>query len=640
MNDSRKLFLTLTSITGLILMMEYLTTVSNTVVRYLPSLDVLNNKKFAYFFIEEGILFRAFFLFLFFVFAYGEVIKMSANNKKIKKLTYKLLFGSSTLLFGLAFVFIRDVEFLRNNMKILYPVFLFSCMFCIYYFVQAITMVSKKATEHKKLGAEKELVDDEDTLVIQGWNGNINIRNPYRGILVNGNAGSGKSASIAEQIIYQLVDKEYAGFIYDFKDFDLTNVVYSAYAEFKRNKVQLKIINFNEPSRSHRINPIHPRYIEDSIYLQEYITAIVQNLKKQWIKNMDFFADAGVAMLKGLTWFLKNREPEMCTIPHLFTLINEFSVEEIVEMVKQDKEASLIMKTITEAADKDAYEQVQGVASTIRNVTQQLISERVFWVLSGDDVDINLNRKDKPTLLCVVNYQPISEALAPVISLIATVSAKMMNEKGKQKSVLMTDEGPTLFIPNFEKYPNTGRSNKLITIYMGQDLSQMDKSYGKEVRQNIIGSLSNQFYGNANEVETIKYMVDLFGKEDREIENETHSVNKNTGGSRGNSSSVSINTQERNVIKSQDISALDRGEFLGKVVEAPTENTFFRIECKRLQDLGYKVDKKVPEFYMNDQKEPIGDKEMIANKLRIFKDIDDLKEKYITVVETEEITEE
>jgi type IV secretory pathway TraG/TraD family ATPase VirD4 len=61
--------------------------------------------------------------------------------------------------------------------------------------------------------------------------------------------------------------------------------------------------------------------------------------------------------------------------------------------------------------------------------------------------------------------------------------------------------------------PAIARSNKVATIYMAQDFSQMVFSYGKEAAEVIISNLNNQFYGRVGSLATAKHVSELFGKE-------------------------------------------------------------------------------------------------------------------------------
>jgi type IV secretory pathway TraG/TraD family ATPase VirD4 len=108
--------------------------------------------------------------------------------------------------------------------------------------------------------------------------------------------------------------------------------------------------------------------------------------------------------------------------------------------------------------------------STIQTAVAQLNTKDVFWILSKNDVDLNLNNPKNPTFLCLGNDSTLPQVYAPVISLIISVGMRQMN-KPQQKSVVLLDEAPTIYIPNIEQIPTTARSNKIATIFGVQDFS-------------------------------------------------------------------------------------------------------------------------------------------------------------------------
>ena len=70
---------------------------------------------------------------------------------------------------------------------------------------------------------------------------------------------------------------------------------------------------------------------------------------------------------------------------------------------------------------------------------------------------------------------------------------RQMNKPNQQKSVVLLDEAPTIYIPNIEQIPATARSNKIATIFGVQDFSQLVDNYGQDKAQIILANLGNQF---------------------------------------------------------------------------------------------------------------------------------------------------
>ena len=89
---------------------------------------------------------------------------------------------------------------------------------------------------------------------------------------------------------------------------------------------------------------------------------------------------------------------------------------------------------------------------------------------------------------------------------------RQMNKPNQQKSVVLLDEAPTIYIPNIEQIPATARSNKIATIFGVQDFSQLVDNYGQDKAQIILANLGNQFFGRVTNGKTAEMVKNLFKK--------------------------------------------------------------------------------------------------------------------------------
>ena len=333
--------------------------------------------------------------------------------------------------------------------------------------------------------------------------GKINLDNPFRGVYIQGGAGSGKSKSLFEPIIDQMVKKSYTGILYDFKSPELTRYVYAAAARYETD-VQHYFVNFREATKSHRINPLDPKYLTKTAYAFEFSKALINNLLPETVAKQDFWGRNAQSILAGLIWYMRNQHPKYCTLPHIISLLLHSDIEILLKKVNEDPVAGGMIVSLLQAIERGAEKQVAGVLSTLQNALSTLNTSDIFWILSGNDLDLNLNDPDSPKFLSIGNESSLSETYAPVISLIIAVSSKMMNMPNKQQSVIMLDEAPTIYIPNFEQIPATGRSNRIATIFGAQDISQINDKYGREKAQVIISNLGNQFYRSGDQLKLNK----------------------------------------------------------------------------------------------------------------------------------------
>ncbi|MBC3789186.1 type IV secretory system conjugative DNA transfer family protein [Spirosoma utsteinense] len=393
----------------------------------------------------------------------------------------------------------------------------------------------------------------------------IYLTKPERGVLILGGAGAGKSKSLIEPIIRQTIQQGRTGLLYDFKFPTLARV--AAYAwQHSGSGLGFYYVNFEDLTRSHRVNPLSPATMPTQSHADEYARAILYNLKPDAIKKGDFWTDSAHSYLTALIWFLREEHPDFCTLPHVMALAFQPTAD-VVALLSTNPETRGTIASLRESVQRKAEGQTAGVVSTLQTALRKINTKEIVWVLSGDDFDLNLNDPDAPKFVTLGNAPTLSNVFAPVIALLTTVALKQMNQQGKRPSALILDEAPTLFIPNLEQLPATGRSNEIATVFGAQDISQIEDMYGRSKKDALLSNLNNQFYGRVGHRETAQYISDLWGKEDvkqrTEGENESSRNYETTQGR-----SVSHSYTERSRIRIQDVLELQTGEFYGQLVDS------------------------------------------------------------------------
>ena len=148
--------------------------------------------------------------------------------------------------------------------------------------------------ENESFMQETELKENEYSVnlptkfVYQGreWNGWINVVNVFRASIVLGTPGSGKSYAVVNNYIKQQIEKSFAMYIYDYKFPDLSEIAYNHLLKHTQNykvKPEFYVINFDDPRRSHRCNPINPKFMADISDAYESAYTIMLNLNKTWV---------------------------------------------------------------------------------------------------------------------------------------------------------------------------------------------------------------------------------------------------------------------------------------------------------------------------------------------------------------------
>jgi type IV secretory pathway TraG/TraD family ATPase VirD4 len=413
----------------------------------------------------------------------------------------------------------------------------------------------------KEKPKEKEPDISPDLVRLQTTGKPLVIGNPFRGIFVVGAAGSGKSESIAVPLLSEFVRLGYSGVVYDFKFPTLANDVES-FLKAERSPVRHVYIDFNNPYQSMRVNPISPRYLLNTSYAREFAQAIIMNLMKEGIRKPDFWIRSATDLLTACIWYLKEEEPEKCDIPHVFAMVTGKDTE-LLDLLQKNPQTEQMTMSIYNAMERGADAQVSGVIGTLQSAIAQINTPELMYIFGGDDFSLDVNDPLNPVILTVGNFPTLAQTFAPLCSLVITVAIKLMNQPGKNRSFVMLDEAPTIFVPNLEILPNTGRSNKVATVLMCQDLAQLTDGYGKEKAEVLFAACNTHFYGRVSSSFTAERLSRQFGKEDRVYRTASQSQ---TGFYR--TTGVSESIQERDTLKPKEFLGFEAGKFAGIAVES------------------------------------------------------------------------
>ena len=410
-------------------------------------------------------------------------------------------------------------------------------------------------------------------------NGTLLLSNPFRGLFVVGSAGSGKSESIAVPLLQEFIKKNYCGVVYDFKFPTLANEIENISYD-KQSTLKRYFISFDTNYHSNKINPIAPEYLINTSYAREYAQAIISNLMRESIKKPDYWSRSATDILTACIWYLREVHPDKCDIPHLFALITS-NDKELLKLLQNNIITQQMTISIFSAMERGADSQVSGVIGTLQGAIAQINTPELMHVFSANEVPLKINDPLNPILLTIGNNPTLSSTFAPLCSLIITVATKMMNQPEKHHSFLMLDEAPTIYIPNLEVIPNTGRSNKISTVIMCQDLSQLTDGYGKEKADVLFSACNNHFYGRVSNSYTAETLSKQFGKENQTFTTKSIQNSKDFFGSHQTGSGMAQSIQEREIIKASEFLKFPVGYFTGLAVESNThtfKGKFLQVE--------------------------------------------------------------
>lgn len=506
---------------------------------------------------------------------------LGAKGKKEEKINHKKANG----LIGLGLLlFFGTAALFSLKTKEDYIAILYLCVCSIGYLlllsggILLSRIISEKLHSNDIFNTENETFPQEERLLENEYSVNlpahyflkdklrkswINIINPFRALLVLGSPGSGKSYFVIRHVITQHIKKGFTLFVYDFKFDDLSKITYNAYLKYKHLysiTPAFYVINFDDLSRSHRCNPLDPSAMLDSTDAAESARTILMGLNKEWIKRQgDFFVESPINFLTAIIWYLKKyNSGEFCTLPHVIELM-QVEYDDLFTVLRTEKEIEVLINPFVNAYINDAVEQLEGQIASAKIALARLSSPQLYYILSGNDFTLDINNPKEPKIVCMGNNPQKIQIYGAVISLYVNRLLKLVNTKGKQKSSLIFDEFPTVYLNNIDSLIATARSNKVATCLGIQDSSQLRKEYGRELADVIMNIVGNIISGQVSG-DTAKQLSERFGK----IMQDRQSISINSG-----DTSISRSKQLDNAIPASKIATLSSGDFVGIVADDP-----------------------------------------------------------------------
>ncbi|WP_199913384.1 type IV secretory system conjugative DNA transfer family protein [Flagellimonas amoyensis] len=348
------------------------------------------------------------------------------------------------------------------------------------------------------------------------------LGNIRRGISVMAAAGSGKTESVIYGFLEHFKKQGFSGVIHDYKDFEITEMAFQLWMD---QKLPFRIVSFGPIY--HRVNPIAPRYLPDEESVHEVSRVLLENLMEH--KDSDgnstsrFFKDAAEGLISGLIWRLKTDYPDFCTLPHLMALYQQLGIKSLIKFLRGN---------LTSRAMADAFisgvgseRQTAGVMSTLANAIKKISTRKIFMVLSADEIPLDINNSENPSVIALVNNPQKDASLSPVIATIIHTITKQMSIRQRMPSFMLLEEASTIRLLNMHRIPATLRSYDIVSVYVLQDKVQNDMMYGEKASKAILSNLSYQFFGKVNDPDTARYYERFFEL----VKMPTRSVSKSSG---------------------------------------------------------------------------------------------------------------
>ena len=570
----------------------------------------------------------------------GSRPKKSIELKPLQQIVIPLLTGLG-LFFGSIFLLIQESQttilYGLTSLDILYISSSFAGAILIHIALDNVSKQVKSGLMKDRFNIENESFDQEHKKAQNPYSINVpmqfyyqhktrkgwlNIINPFRGTLLIGTPGSGKTYSIIVPTIKQHLAKGLSMLVYDFKYPDLANVAYHHYRkQLKKGMLanfNFHVINLDQLEKSRRINPLKAEYIKSMASATETAEALIEALRKSDKRRGadQFFSQSAINFLAAIIYYFSRYENgKYSTLAHVMAFTNH-SYEEIFDTLHQAPELQSLLAPFQSAYEKRAFDQLEGQIGTLRINLSRLATKETYWIFSGDDFPLAISKSENPAVLVIANDPETQSINSACYSVVLNRLIRQLNQKGNLPCSMVIDEVPTVYIHKIENLLATARSNKVSILLGLQELPQFRQQYGREVAETICSVAANVLSGAVRHKDTLMWLEKLFGKV-RQVRNGI-SVDRHR-------TSISMNEYMDFLIPASKIANLKTGELVGHVAAESEQQNYSSntYHCKVMINQGaIKREEKhyldTPDYYdFGEKKEEI----LEANMLRIAREV-------------------
>lgn len=451
----------------------------------------------------------------------------------------------------------------------------------------------------------------------RGW---LNISAPFRALLVMGTPGSGKTYGVIHQVIRQHIEKGFSMYVYDYKYPSLTMVTYNAMTRHRRKlPVGIKFynINFDNPRKSHRCNPLHISYLHRSDTAIESARMIMMNLNRNWItKQGDFFVESPINYVAALIWFLRTYDKgQYCSFPHLVELITR-NYRELLPILMERPEIVSLTASFASAYQGGAVDQLEGTMSSAQIALARLASPALYWTMSGNDFSLDINNPKEPKILCLGNNQELENTYGAALGLYNYRILTLLNRPNQHRSSVVIDELPTIYFKGLSRLISTARSNEVAVTIGMQDYSQLEEDYGRVQAETIKNTCGNIVSGQVFD-KTAESMQNRLGK----IVQRKDSINIQS-----EDTTHGISTELNFMVPAAKIGQLTQGWMVGVLAdnegqESPNKAFHARLAIDKEDFKAEQKAKELPDFSIFATEDATMDEKVLANYHQIKDDI-------------------
>jgi type IV secretory pathway TraG/TraD family ATPase VirD4 len=352
------------------------------------------------------------------------------------------------------------------------------------------------------------------------------IPDGQRGTTVCGAPGSGKTFSVIDPMIRSVIDQGFPICLYDFKFPGGQAEIHAAYARNKGYDVRIFAPGFEGTESCNLLDFL--KSPDDSETAGQIAKVLNSNFSLNGGKGGEdpFFQLSGDQLIKAVLQLAKlSKYPDFLTCQKILALdsselIDRVKAADISPWVKTSWDQFMSMRQSEKTA--------ASVAAIASLMFTNFVSPDILPCLCGKST-IPLDLEGKQMIIFGMDQNRrdiIGPILATVLHMIVT---RNIAKQRVDPLAVFLDELPTLSLPSLVNWLNESRSAGFCGVLGYQNMTQLEKAYGKENSRAILSGCNTKFIFNPGEYESAKYFSDYLGDEEVHYRQKSRSNSKDGG---------------------------------------------------------------------------------------------------------------
>jgi type IV secretory pathway TraG/TraD family ATPase VirD4 len=354
----------------------------------------------------------------------------------------------------------------------------------------------------------------------------IFIPDGQRGTAVCGAPGSGKTFSVIDPMVRSVIDQGFPICLYDFKFPGGQAEIHAAYARNRGYDVRIFAPGFEGTESCNLLDFL--KSADDSETAGQIAKVLNKNFSLNGGKGGEdpFFQLSGDQLIKAVLQLAKlSKYPDFLTCQKILALDSS----ELIDRVKA-ADISPWVKTSWDQfmSMRESEKTAASVAAIASLMFTNFVSPDILPCLCGEST-IPLDLEGKQMIIFGMD-QNRRDIVGPILATVLhMIVVRNIAKKRVDPLAVFLDELPTIALPNLVNWLNESRSAGFCGVLGYQNMTQLEKAYGKENSRAILSGCNTKFIFNPGEYESAKYFSDYLGDEEVLYRQKSRSSSKGGG---------------------------------------------------------------------------------------------------------------